>query len=321
MRRPVSLLVAIACALLAAPRLPAQSGWVVRPAPAVALWYHAMALVGAQGFGALPLYDPGYPAAVRRERDRRGVGPTPLERQAADFRAAFEADSAFEVLHFLPLYTPTIAPEDLLTTAAPNLAAGVLQTTTARTLFDRFVSAVRDEWQAAYRPEYRNGAAALQTDLAAVERRWTREVQPAIRAYLERERLPSGIILPIRGLGPDGRFVPASKLAPAIIAVQLPRDPTHAGDAALFAVRELCYPVVRKALAAPGLLPDDRVAAEALSGRAAVRCGAMLLEVAAPSLGQAYREAFLRAAGSKGAFEAVYPVPDQLLTSLREALR
>jgi hypothetical protein len=280
-----------------------------------------MALVGAQGFGALPLYDPGYPAAVRRERESRGVGPTALERQAADFRAAFEADSAFEVLHFLPLYTPTIAPDDLLTAAAPNLAAGVLNTATERTLFDRFVSAVRGEWQAAYRPEYRDGAAALQTDLASVERRWTSEVEPAIRAYLERERLPSGIILPIRGLGPDGRYVPGSKQAPAVVAVQLPRDPTHAGDAAFFAVRELCYPVVRKALAAPGLLPDDRVAAEALSGRAAVRCGALLLEATAPALGHGYREAFLRAAGSAGPFEAAYPLPDQLVASLREALR
>jgi hypothetical protein len=315
-------LTAVAVSLLSiTPGLSAQSGWTVRSAPAVEFWFHAMAIVGLQGFGALPLYDPGYPAAVRSSRDARGVGPTALERQAPALRAAFEADSAFESLHFLPLYASTATPEQLLATHAAGLARSVLPARGQRAVLDRFLAAARDDLNSAWAAERRSRAPALNAELAAVERRWSGAIGPALRAYLGREGMTSGIIIPVAGLGTDGRFLAASRDGPAVVAVQLPRDSTHAGDAAFFAVRELCYPAVRRALRAPGLVPDDRVAAEGLSGRAAVRCGALLLDQADPSLGRAYRQAFLRAAGRVDGFPEAYPVPDPVLAALAEAVR
>lgn len=310
----------VATLLSAVPGLSAQSGWTVRSAPAVEFWYHAMAIVGLEGFGALPLYDRGYPASVRSDREARDVGPTALERQAPSLRAAFEADSTFELLHFLPLYASTATPEQLLSANAPGLAAAGLRTREQRALFDRFLTAARNDLEAAWGAERRARAAAQNARLAAVERRWADAIAPAIGGYLSRSRLASGVIVPVPGLGSDGRFLAGSSQSPALVAVQLPRDTAHADDAAFFVVRELCYPAVRRALAALDVPSADRVAAEALSGRAAVRCGAELLDQGDSALGAAYRAAFLRAAGSRASFEATYPVSDRVLGALRDAL-
>lgn len=315
--RQLSLCLAL---LLAAPSLAAQSGWTVRSAPAVEFWYHAMAIVGLQGFGALPLYDPGYPAAVRAARDARGVAPTALERQAGDLRAALAADSAFEVMHFVPLYAATTTPDQLLATNAPGLLASVLGIRERPAVLERFLAAARSDLERAWSTERRDRAPELNAALAAVEQRWSGSVGPALAGYLTQNGLTGGIILPIPGLGPDGRFLAATRESPAVVAVQLPRDRAHAGDAAFFAVRELCYPAVRRALAAPGLAPPDRVAAELLSGRAAVRCGALLLDQAGPALGGAYREAFLKASGSRDVFETAFPVSGEVLAALRASL-
>ncbi|MBS1240972.1 MAG: hypothetical protein H6R40_399, partial [Gemmatimonadetes bacterium] len=227
----------VATLLWTVPCLSAQSGWTVRSAPAVEFWYHAMALVGLQGFGALPLYDPGYGPAVRSGREARGIGPTALERQAPSLRAAFEADSTFELLHFLPLYASTATPEQLLTGNAPGLAAAALHTREQRALFDRFLAAARTDLDAAWSTERRTRAAAQNAALAEVERRWADAIAPAIGGYLERYGLTSGVIVPVPGLGTDGRFLAGSAESPALVAVQLPRDSAHAADAAFFVVR------------------------------------------------------------------------------------
>jgi hypothetical protein len=312
---------AIAAVLLSAvPGLSAQSGWAIRSAPAVEFWYHAIAIVGLEGFGALPLYDPGYATSVRSSREARGLGPTALERQATVLRAAFEADSSFELLHFLPLYASTATPEELLSTNAPGLVAAALRTREQRALFDRFLTAARNDLEAAWSAERRTRAAAQNAMLAAVERRWADAIAPAIGGYLSRSHLTSGVIVPVPGLGTDGRFLAGAPQSPALVAVQLPRDSAHADDAAFFAVRELCYPAVRRALATLDVPSTDRVAAEALSGRAAVRCGAQLLDQSDTALGAAYREAFLRAAGARGDFETAFPVSHRVLEALSDAI-
>ena len=307
-----TVLLLLALSLLTPHSSPAQ--WVVRPSPAAELWYHAMALTGTQGFGALPLYDPGYAGSVRAERAKRGVAPTALERSAGEFRLAFEADSAFEMLHFLPLTAASASPDQLLGEVVPQVGYSLLQSPGQRATLDRFASLVLTE-MSVWRDERTLRGARMPAALAAIEARWS-AIAAAIGPYLARHRLTSGIILPIPGLGLDGRLVPSSEGSPALVAVQLPRDPARAADAAYFAVRELCYPAVREALRQPGLQPADRRAAEQLSGRAAVRCGAMLLEGTSPDLARAYREALLPPGGD---FNAAFPIPDALLPALARA--
>lgn len=311
--------VALAWALIGARGLAAQSGWVVRSAPAVELWYHGMALVGAQGFGALPLYDRVYPAAVRADRDRRNLPPTLLERGAAGFRSGFESDSVFELMHFLPLSAASVSPDQLLSTNAPAVANGMLKAGADRQLFERFLEALRSEYREAWRSDRIARDSALEAARASIERRWG-AIAEAVGPFLARYQLTSGIMLPVPGLGPDGRFVAGERGAPALVAVQLPRDPSHAEDAAFFALRELCYPAVRLVLDASRDIPADRTAAELLSGRAAVRCGSLALGAASPELAAAYEAAFLRAAGSSVGFAAAFPVPDDLMAALARAV-
>jgi hypothetical protein len=274
-----------------------------------------MALTGTQGFGALPLYDPGYPAAVRAERARRGMAMTALERSAGEFRLAFEADSAFEMLHFLPLTAVSAPPDQLLGEVVPQVGYTLLQTPGQRATLDRFASSVRTE-MSVWRDERALRGGTMPAAVAAIETRWS-AIAAAIGPYLARYRLTAGIILPVPGLGLDGRLVPSSEGSPTLVAVQLPRDPAGAADAAYFAVRELCYPAVREALRQPGVQqPQDRREAERLSGRAAVRCGAMLLDGASPELAAGYRAAFRPSGGD---FSAAFPVPESWLPALARA--
>jgi len=290
--------------------------WVVRPSPSAELWYHAMALTGTQGFGALPLYDPGYAPAVRADRGRRGIAMTVMERSGTEFRMAFEADSAFEMLHFLPLTAVSASPDQLLGEVVPGVGYALLQAPAQRAILDRFAAGVLAE-MSTWRDERALRGGTAPAALAAIEAKWT-AIAAAITPYLARYKLTSGIILPIPGLGTDGRFVPASQGSPALVAVQLPRDPARAADAAFFAVRELCYPAVREALKQPGLEPRDRREAERFSGRAAVRCGAILLDGANTALAEGYRAAFLPAGGD---FGAAFPIPDALARALSAAVR
>ena len=72
-------------------------------------------------------------------------------------------------------------------------------------------------------------------------------------------------------------------------------------------------------------LSRDRVGAEHLSGRLAVRCGAELLDEHAGSLADDYRSTFLAAAAASGipgtTFEAAFPVDASVLNRLRQAFQ
>jgi hypothetical protein len=199
------------------------------------------------------------------------------------------------------------------------VAGGLLTTAAQRQILQRFIRALDGEHRTAWREERYRRDSTLASARAVIERRWS-AVTAAIAPFLARYRLASGILLPVPGLGPDGRFVAGERGGPALVAVQLPRDPARAEDAAFFAVRELCYPAVRLALDAPGIVPADRAAAEVLSGRAAVRCGSLVLGTASPDLARAYEAAFLHAAGTSSGFTTAFPVPDQVMAALARAV-
>src|SRR5512147_3215408 len=81
----------------------ASHSWRVAHDPFVDLWFHSLAVVGFDGYGPLPMYDAQYAARVRAAKAGAHL-TTALDRRAAKFHTAFVADSAFEALHFLPLY-------------------------------------------------------------------------------------------------------------------------------------------------------------------------------------------------------------------------
>jgi hypothetical protein len=156
---------------------------------------------------------------------------------------------------------------------------------------------------------------------------WDQELAPALLPFLERRQLDAGIVLASEALGPEGRVFgadPRDRTA-NVVAIHLPTGGSDARPGAYAVVRELCYPMVSRLVAASDLPGGDRIAAERISSRGAVRCGAMLLDAHAPAHGSAYRRFFVAAAGeqngSSGRFEQTYPLDPSLLENLRQAVR
>lgn len=340
MRGGRRLTLAAALLSLAAPQsLSSQHAWTLVEAPQVDLWFHGLALVGFHGFGPLPLYNPGYAARIRRVKDSLGISPTVLDRQADRFRTAFEQDSSFEVLHFVPLYFAAAdrgAMLDALRAVARRRAgiptvtdprarfgaaaiATVLRTAAERRLLGEFVDALDQEGQRFYGRYWAKVRQEHAPRIAALQEEWDSRFAPALAGYLAATRLDRGVMFLSPPLGSDGRIFQGDPQdrSDNLVAVRFP----EAGDAAVplyAAVRELCYPAVRQALAGSAA-PADRVAAERLSSDAAVRCGALLLAARAPGETRRYRDAFAPDTLT-GTFEAAYPLDPAIARALARLL-
>jgi hypothetical protein len=336
-------LLALASLVVAAAGLPAQeaSRWSMRSSASADLWFHGLALARFIGFGAQPLYDPSYPVNTRRLRERAGMAPTALERQADEFRDAFVADSSFEVLHFLPLYMVAVDPDEMLgaldrvardgpqgvSALSPRArfggatAAQVLATPAERAVLGRFVTALREEWPV-QRAERTASAEARSAQLAVATRTWEGQVAPAAQSFLRAERLDAGVVLAVPALGAEGRLFagdPGDR-RDNVVAVAL--DPSADGEVvAWLALKELAFPAARRALEAAGQLPADRVAAEQVTGRAAVHLGAMILERSAPAAATRYRSALARSAGCEVTLDDCLSIPPSARAALQASLR
>jgi hypothetical protein len=285
------------------------------------------------GPGRLPLYDAADVARVRTAKRALGV-QTALDSVAPSLGAALRADPAFEVLHFVPLLYPGSTPEAMLAAvrrAAESAGSGwpgpqellgsaalstSVSTPEERGLLRTFVVALQDEWARFYR-DYQAHAIAPES-LASAAGAWG-PLADSLRPYFAWAGLAHGQILVSPALGPDGRFWqdPSDTREGNRVAVWLPPD--RPADAAFFAVRELCYPAVRRALP-EAAMPADRARAEDLSGRAAVRCGEMLMRRFAPGMVEAYRLAWMRAVGARGSFEGAFSVPADVARALERTL-
>ncbi|HEX9894937.1 MAG TPA: hypothetical protein VGA78_13490 [Gemmatimonadales bacterium] len=337
-RRVASARLALLWLAVAVPAAAQAPRWSVRSSPAADLWFHGLAVIGFTGFGELPLYAPDYAASVAKDKAARGV-VTELDRRAPYFRTEFARDSAFEVLHFLPLYFPASEPGALLEALGqvakddagqktqPGSAerfgaaavAAALPTAAERRVLGELTAALDGEWRHWYRGvDTLAGKDARQERVGEFERAWL-PLEAALGPYLNRYRLTGGIILLTPAVGPDGRLFEGNPGAASdnvlAIAVQPP-----AADAVFFAVRELCYPAVRRAISAARLPDTDRVTGERLSGRAAVRCGRMLLARYAPDAVTGYETAWLRASGQRSQFTDGFVIPDRLVRALEAEL-
>ena len=321
--------------------LSAQHAWTLVEAPQVDLWFHGLAVVGFRGFGPLPLYDPGYAGRIRRAKDSLGVFPTTFDRQAERLRTAFEADSSFEVLHFVPLYFAAADRAAMLEalravarqrSGIPALAdprtrfgaaavAAVLRTPEQRRMLGEFADALDREWREFYGAYWARLWAERGARVAELQTEWDSRFAPSLADYLRALRLDRGIIFLSPALGADGRIFegdPADR-TDNLVAVRFPGSGDSSDVPLYAAMRELCYPVVRQALAGEPA-SASRVAAERKSSDAAMRCGALLLNARAPALLPGYRRAFTSDTLT-ATFEAAYPLDQALASALGRLLR
>ena len=341
-----ALPMAIAGAQRAAPeatRPTVGRGWVVRTDPFADLWFHGMAMLRLDGFHALPLYDAAY-----RSRVTGGLAaparPTRLDRVARTLGATFRADSAFEVLHFVPLYVAGNDPGVVLAllhavalgTPAPRADPALGQAITAivaalpgnarREALASFADALADEWRSGFGATYAAAARNRADTVRLLNDAWTRTFEPSVAPYLAAIGMPSGTVLVSPAIGGEGRMSVEAPSGP-IVAVGL-HAAGNATDAPLHAtVREMAFPLVRRAMAGSGTFVD-RVYAERISDAAAVRAGAMILAASSNNLGAEFKAQYLALhdpagfspARDGGAFARAYPMSSALESALKTEL-
>ena len=313
-------------------------GWVIRSAAHVDLWYHGLAVVGYDGLAPLPLYAPAYAAHIKSVKEAQGLYPTTLDRLRSYFRIAFATDSSFEIFHYLPLYFGSPDPEPMLVALGAaargetreelgaRVLSEVLKKKSQREIAGQFIAALEEEWRVFLRAHRDAESPRRDAYLAAVEQQWQERMEPALHGWLIDRRLDRGVVLASPAVGPEGRILLGEPVDPGdnVVAVGMPLALDDSVAVLFAAVRELCYPIASREVARQGVRANDRITGERTSSRAAVRCGAMLLDVRAPELAPRYRDAYVRAAKldpDRVTFENAFPVDAQLLKAVRRELR
>ena len=322
---------------------PARTGWVVKAEPQTDLWFHSLAVIAADEPGPLGLYSADYAVKIREIKQARGVYPTMLDSLASTLRKQI-AKADVQNLHFVPLWFPEVKPERLFEVlnaiadgntrgamfSRSDVRVGVFQVAQSmsknRRLLRQLVTAIEDEWNVFYRDYWEKQRAERSTHIAEVQTMWDSVMVPQLGEFLKRRRLTAGLVMPSPGLGPEGRIVDIDNFDPAdqVVSIQVPPTTTRA-DATVFAfLKELCFLIVNERVLGPRAgdldLWDD------LQKRAAVRCGALILQFYAPTLVPRYIRVFLDAVGAeesatRAAFERVYVLDPKVYQRIRQAIR
>lgn len=309
----------------------AASRWTVGRDPFVDLWFHCLAVIGYDGYGSLGLYDARYADRVKDAKARARITTT-LDRRAIELRRSLAADSAFEVLHFLPLYfagkdpgvvLPTLraalhdAPREtnagsVASTAA--LIAAALPTARERAVLISLIDAASDEWTSFVRNDRLTRAANDRPTVIALQAAWNDRFVAPLSVYLAATNVRRGTILISPALGGEGRIVRGP--GGAVIVAVGSRDGGLASQAPLLAaVRELSFPLLDQ-VRTPLVERASRVTAARARDAAAVRAGALVLDAIDSSLAADYRRLFVALIGGR-TFEEAYPLDREAEIELR----
>ena len=304
--------------------------WIVTRDPFADLWFHSLAVIGYEGYGPLGLYDARYAERVVAAKTRAHVKTT-LDRRAVALRDRLTADSAFEVLHFLPLYfvgqDPTLVLAALRNAirsdvpgsgrrsprSAATIIAAALPTAQERGVMSALIDAVEDEWVAFLRVDRMSHATQDRSNAQALQSAWNERFAPVLQAYLTAMSIERGRILISPAIGTEGRFV---REANGAVIIVVSSDPSTAGHAALQAlVSQLTFPLLDQ-LHTPLSAATPRVAAAQARDAAAVRAGAILLDALDAPLAAEYRRHFVDAIGGRS-FERAYPLSNEAEMELK----
>jgi hypothetical protein len=351
----LTLLVGVGLGIEAGYAQAAPAGWQFTSLPHADLWFHGMALVDPVGPGPNPLYDPAYPNEVRKAKESAGVGQTALDARLGYFRNAFRGDPAFEVLHFLPLYfaqagrTEVFAALRLLAATAEGLpraqsrntgfgiaaVGSVLTTQSQRRVLGEFALALEREWESFFEAHWREGADRREQLRVSLQDAWVNDYGPALVPFLAGAGMSGGMAFLVPALGPEGRIFGGSPENPTdnVMALSAPKDPGNASEAVYSMLREFSFPLVRRAMDVAGGQAGNRNEEERVAAWAAIRSGALILEMFRPDDLIEYQKFFLSQAGrstpvgeapvgeaTQGAFQEVYPLDADLEEALREEI-
>lgn len=343
------LLLQAGCAGPAPPEEPVPEppeGWRVGVAEHIALWYHGLAYVRARDEGSddvVPRFAPGYRERIEEAKRRLGVYPTVLDRRADELAATLGGE-AYRGMAFVPLYFRS--GEALYTAIERWAAAGgdprraatleeariinflssLFPRTEQRRALSDWVAVLREEDATFYADYWAQRQPELEQRTAAVQAEWNR-LAPGLADYLDYLQVEDGEIFLVPALGAEGRAAFQGLNVPRVAVTEPPADRPE--EAVYVFVHELTYPIVQDAIReylAPVRIRE--IGEERLAALAAVRGGAILLDETAPERADAYRRYYLRAVGREPApdaevveaFEAAFPLPDDLEPGLRRTI-
>jgi hypothetical protein len=310
------------------------------------LWYHGLAVVGFDQDEGFPLYRSGYADDVRRAKEELGVYPTPLDEMSEELLEDLEQDPILQNFHFLPLYFPASDREGMMQalTAVANRkvnesgavgpesrsgarwAAGTFEEGSQRRVLRELVEVLEQEWDLFYGEYWQREVAVGQAENEILEQRFNRELSPGIEDFLGDEGLQSGYVVVSRVLGPEGRLIQGNAFRGIADAVAVWAPGWEDVNGSLYSiVRELCFSIVDGSVINRATV--RRGDPQIISGRAAVRCGSLLIGRGVRNLLDDYQRAFLRAAGADTseselavAFEEEFQVPGRVLEAIRAHL-
>jgi hypothetical protein len=361
----VASMTAAACVPPGAPRptpphLERPHEWQFQLAEHVALWYHGLAHTGSplEDERATPLapVDSVYVRHVTETKRLRGVAPTELELQSAEFAATFRQSAAYRQLEFLPLYFHDL---DALTGAvriwaqvggdprragsaqaanAVALLSGMFPQPVQRAVVARWTDALIEERRVFFAQYWTEQSPDLERSVRAAHAAW-QAFSPSLRPLLAYLGLEGGDVFAVPALGADGRILPrgagrpraAVRVEPTGNAADDEPSAPHGDDVAFGFLHELMYPLAAEAVReyiAPARLRE--LGADRLDQHAAVRGGDMVLEAVAADRADAYRRHFLRATAQlvpdprpqvARAFRQTFPLPPELERGLEETVR
>ncbi len=326
--------------------------WSVAADPSMDLWFHGMALIGVQGPGGAPLYHVGYASEVGGEKDRRGIGPTPLDRALPALRAAVAGEEELELLHFLPLYFPGVSRSGLLQAVEAISVAGsgvpavtdpraefgataiasIIRDPAQREVLGVFAQALAEEWDLFYGAYWRDRQVASEAAMTQAARTFNGNVLSPAAPFFRRFGLQAGRLMPSPPVGLEGRILAGGPSNPwdnqVVIGIRGSVDDPNGLVTEITArfLKEVCYPAVREAMAASGVAVSDPAVEARMSSDAATGCGAMVLDRFVPSMSREYRTWALDARGAvttspTESFQEAFPLPPALEQALLELIQ
>jgi len=338
--------------------------WRIGTAEHVALWYHGLAYTAraadapaappeappapratADTLPPLPLYRPGYVDSMTALKRAAGVYPTELDERADEFAREFEGEAAYAALHFLPLYFRDADalfgairvwhqaegdPRRVAGAAAQAVAflSSLFRTERQRDVVTAWANVLLAESRAFYHAHWQARQPELAALASAVTAEW-RPVADSLADFLLFARLRGGELFLIPALGPEGRIVTRGVQQPRIAITTPPADRPR--DALWPFIHELIYPLAAETVQeylAPVRIRE--LGETAITSRAALRAGALLVDRVLPADGAAYRRFFLEGAGHEppagpdeldAAFARAFPIPPELEAGLQEIVR
>lgn len=322
----------------ATPASVATMGWRIDAREHVDLWLHGFAMLQADS-SLVPSYRLDYHDRVARAR-RAASASTLLDANALLLTRRLRENPALTSAHFVALYFASW--DDLrrgcqrFLRANGNVRAAADQESlrmfaTLATYFptaaDRewlrlYLEALDDERARFFRNWWTQEQAARATARGTIEAQWRGSVGPAIGRFLHGSGQREGRILLSLALGGEGRTLDVGQ-HDNFVTVTFP-GPADDPREAFYGIAHEVVGTVSNAVVRDHTTPNDQQRGETgrLSTLAAVRGGATLLDRVAPDLADGYRRWYLVGARQvpgadvKRQFEAVYPLPPQILAAL-----